>query len=237
MFGEARTRQWADPLYRLPRRRLSTPIATPFLAILYKPMHRTPSSHSLFAEFSQRFSWAKSLPLALGLIALPACDSDDLDETGFDRFDTDRNAEISADEFNASFTRQGDFDRFDTDRGGDIDEDEFNAATFGVFDTNRDGTISESELDAGNDFFRSGAGQRFGDFDSDRSGGLNQTEFNVATAGAGSFDRFDTDRAGTVDSDEFNTAVFGAFDRNRSGGLDRTEFDDGSRFFDVNRTF
>ena len=198
----------------------------------------TPKTPRLFRFLSR----AATFPLALGLLfALPACDSndddDDLADTGFARFDTDRDAQINQDEFSRSFDRMGDFTTFDADRGGDLNQGEFNTGTFGVFDTDNSGDVSEAEFNAGNTFFRSGAGQQFRDFDTDQSGRLNANEFNAAAAAGGGFDLFDADRSSTISGAEFSRGVFGSFDRDASGGISEAEFDAGSGFFDVNRRF
>ena len=89
---------------------------------------RSPASALGFLRPS---SWAKYLPVVLGLLVVfSACDSNDDDdevETPFGLFDTDDDGVIDSDEFGTSFGQLGDFGNFDADASGDLDRDEFNA--------------------------------------------------------------------------------------------------------------
>jgi Ca2+-binding EF-hand superfamily protein len=195
-------------------------------------------SHAHTRSFPRSLAWAKHLPaVALGLLlVLPACDSNDEDETAFDRFDADGNAQIDADEFGTAFSRLGDFDTFDVDQSESLDEDEFYEGTLGIIDTDDSGDIDEEEFDAGVNLFRLNADNvNFDNYDADESGTLDLDEYTLAGPDVGSFDRFDADLGGTVDEGEFNDAVFTAFDRDVSGGIDEDEFDVGNEFFGVDR--
>lgn len=184
------------------------------------------------------FSWLKCLPaVALSLmLVLSACDSNDEDETAFDRFDADGNAQIDADEFGTAFSQLGDFDTFDVDQSASLDEDELYEGTLGIIDTDDSGAIDEEEFDAGVNLFRLNADNvNFDNYDADESGTLDLDEYTLAAIDAGSFESFDADLGGTVDEGEFNDAVFNAFDRDVSGGITESEFNAGNEFFGVDR--
>ena len=64
------------------------------------------------------------------------------------RFDTNRDNNISSEEYRTGFHNSNFFNSYDTNRDGSLDRNELNQGVFNNMDANRDGTIDRNEYDA-----------------------------------------------------------------------------------------
>lgn len=64
----------------------------------------------------------------------------------FDDWDTDNEAGISDDEWDAGFGENGIFDTWDADADGTLTEDEFNTGVYDAYDENDDDILDDQEF-------------------------------------------------------------------------------------------
>lgn len=164
------------------------------------------------------------LTLIAATLLVGACAT--TDRTRFDVWDVDRDARISATEFNRGY----DTVRIDWDRNNDrvFDRNEVAAGVFGWYDVDGDGILDQNEYMRAQAAFGDELGL-FADYDANRDVRIQNREFVDRFNRTTVYDRWDVDRSGTLDDTELRTGWFGAADRNRDGFVDRSEWEDWRR--------
>jgi hypothetical protein len=70
---------------------------------------------------------------------------DHLKSDRYSKYDSDRNKNMSNEEYHQSFEQSDYYSSYDTNRDNNIDRDELNTGTFNRWDRNQDGKLDENE--------------------------------------------------------------------------------------------
>lgn len=159
------------------------------------------------------------------------------DTTGlaFSRLDTDRNTELSQDEFASGLGSTGFYDGWPTDKNTDVGEEEFSRGLFENWDTNQDGALTEDEFNSRAEVWIPDYNYSLDEWDLDGNGELSENEFSEGLLDLGIFEDWDADGDGTLTENEFNESVYTTWDADGDGTLTQEEFNTGRETIQMNR--
>ncbi len=161
------------------------------------------------------------LTMLVPALVLVACDLGG-GEYDFDEWDTNRDGQLSFDEFTEGFTDT--YDRWDEDRDDNVVVDELATGLFSDWDRDNSTTLSQDEF---NDRFFSGPMEQFADFslwDANEDDAIDEDEFLSGWRFSGLFDTWNQDDQEGLTIDELGRGLFDAWDGDGDGALGDNEF-------------
>lgn len=137
-------------------------------------------------------------------------------------WNTDADARLEQEEFNAWLAERDFYGEWNTDGAEGLTAPEFGAGLFEVLDANDDGQVSETEWEDAGDAWTGGA--PLSEWDTSGDGTLDEGELAAGVATTDRWDTWDQDSSGLLEESEFNQAVFGAWDADEDGYVDESEW-------------
>lgn len=148
-------------------------------------------------------------------------DGPDPDNPDLAVWNTDADARLEQDEFDAWLAEQDFYGDWNTDGADGLTGDEFGAGLFDVLDANDDGQVSGTEWEDADAWTGDAA---LSDWDTNGDGALDEGELAAGLADSDPWNAWDQDGSGTLEESEFNQAVFSAWDTNDDDYVDESEW-------------
>ena len=147
------------------------------------------------------------------------------DAVGIAGWDADNDRRLASNEWGSAAEGEGWFDRWDSDAETGINAEEFGAGAVGIWDTDADQRIAETEWNEGvGNWYEDDSYGEFSDWDANNDDFLDAGELGEGFETTGLFGDWDVNENSLLEENEWNESVFSTWDANDDTFVDENEW-------------